>query len=300
MHDECSRDFWSSIIPATLLLFILTTNIPSVQRARWLKVVQSPFAPFLTDSQAEGILRGKPVDHQDDDFLKPPGADVRAGRTHIPVWRMTVLSGLAWVETVTWLALGSYRLYELIEHRDTDAVFTLAPFILATTWMYAAIRPIVRPTATPPYDLFILFILHLISALLSLGTPLYMHYLAGWSLPSTPNVAARTCHLSIVAILLVIVLQMPLQLPSDDAKKKRAVRHDPPSDVTGDLLTLTLTQEGKFIAEEDYTSLWGWMWVIHSYTRSPTLTSESWQLVRLGERSPQTRCKKGTQRRRCP
>ena len=82
--------------------------------------------------------------------------------------------------------------------------------LVASTWLYAALHPIVSPVKTVPYDLFTLFALRFVFAVVQSFGFLYDSYAYGLPLPSSFAVALRVGDIVAVLSLLVVVLNMPL------------------------------------------------------------------------------------------
>ncbi|KAK0184808.1 hypothetical protein F5146DRAFT_1073739 [Armillaria mellea] len=95
---------------------------------------------------------------------------------------------LGLVEALSWLGNGSYPL----------------------TWLYTVVVPVARPSPTPPYDLFTLYVVHLFSGIMLLV---------------------------IILVVLGVVVNMPLDLPSRRVDTKSILPVSP----------------------EDYTTLFGWL-----------------------------------------
>ncbi|KAG8843875.1 hypothetical protein FRB96_003699 [Tulasnella sp. 330] len=237
ISNECCRSFWSSTIPLALVVAFIFLALPfPPQLNRFL----SPFKTFLPVLEAESILQDD-LSVLSSTNLDQETTDCKSSfkTAPAPIWRTATLSFLSILEALTWLALGTYSVYEYIERRNIDPMVVATPFLMATTWFYATLRPIARPTATPPYDLFALFLAYWIWGSLDIGVPIYMHYHAGWSLPTALSMGAMIANLTTVTVLLVIVLLMPLDIPSGAARR--------------------MEKDGKVNAKEDYTSLWGWI-----------------------------------------
>ncbi|KAG9009269.1 hypothetical protein FRB94_012338 [Tulasnella sp. JGI-2019a] len=214
--------------------------MPAPRQLRWLvATVRTPFTTFLPVHEAESIIQNQTF--YDDSNIKPPTVNSISKPTSQapPIWQTAILSILSAAEALTWLAIGAYRIYDHFEVHQTQTMVVVAPFLMATTWLYAAVRSLIHPTATPPYDLFFLFIAHFVSATLNIGVPVYMHYHAEWSLPTMSVMVVLIANLITVTTLLSVILAMPLLLPSERI--------------------LQLKREGKCLAEEDYTSLFGWI-----------------------------------------
>lgn len=121
---------------------------------------------------------------------------------------------------MAWLGVATYNAVVL----DGTAWDALRPFLFATTWLYASVRSMVRPTPTPPYDLFILYCLHLISGTLMFGGALYVHAVSQAPLPSAISIAAQIANLVVLVSLLALVLSMPLAIPGPQVNRDEIVR----------------------------------------------------------------------------
>ena len=96
----------------------------------------------------------------------PQKREFELGRGHgeeevapgVPLWRTLILSTVSLFETLLWLGIGCYTLIV----KPEDVWNGVRDFLVAATWLYATLRPIVRPAATAPFDLLSLFSLHLI------------------------------------------------------------------------------------------------------------------------------------------
>lgn len=154
----------------------------------------------------------------------------------VPLWRTLSLAIPAALETVAWLALSSYRL-ALFDFDGSHPTYDLwVPFLVAISWFYASLKPVMRPSPTPPYDLFILYLVHTFTALLSVGSAIYSWYIYAESV-SNPYVFGTTIHFIILGGLLAIVFSMPLGVPTAQVDKEEI---------------------GKTISPEDYTTLFKW------------------------------------------
>ena len=234
--DPCVRSVWEAVIPASFVLIRLVTlavpkrlsNHPvwilisqlkdSSQINQRLAFIKIPFTTFLSLKDAEAY---QPGEHSDETAES------------VPLWRSLSLSSIALLETVAWTTVGGYSL--IVTNDPVWKVWT--PFTIAFSWLYASIRPLVRRRHTPPYDLFILYLLHLTSAALNIGAMLYDRAL-GRPRPSQFLTATTMLDLAAIIIALGLVLRMPVAQPSTHVDK---------------------SEIGVSISPEDYTSLWGWV-----------------------------------------
>ncbi|KAF9027408.1 multidrug resistance-associated ABC transporter [Hymenopellis radicata] len=237
-HDACIRGTWATI-PATVLvvvfcLFSLPIKVPAAVRK-----ATKPFRTFLTLHEAEAL------DIQDEkETLEIPIV--------VPVWRTVVFALLGLVEALCWVGEGSYRAVST----PSDVWGIVRAFLIAATWLYTVVRPVVSPAATPPYDVFVVYILHLIGGILMLGGALYDAAVFGFPLPHGIILAGLYANPIITIVLLAVVMGMPLDVPSSRVRK---------ADI------------GLTVTPEDYTTLFGWVtfsWVYPLVQRGRNTTLE--------------------------
>ena len=154
----------------------------------------------------------------------------------VPLWRTLSLAIPAFLETVAWLALSISSLMAFNINESYPAYYIWAPLLVAMSWLYASLKPIMRPSSTPPYDLFILYLIHVFTAFLSVGATIYDKYIYEES-ASYAYVLGITIHFVVLGGLLAIVFSMPLGVPTTQVDKKEI---------------------GKTISPEDYTTLFKW------------------------------------------
>jgi hypothetical protein len=104
-----------------------------------------------------------------------------------------------------------------------DVWYDLRPFVVACAWLYATVRPIASPSPTPPYDLFTLYILRIAFDVLAFGGKLYDHAVDGAPLPGNWTIAVQVLNLTVLAISVVIILSMPLSIPSPEVNREEIV-----------------------------------------------------------------------------
>ncbi|TBU25699.1 multidrug resistance-associated ABC transporter [Dichomitus squalens] len=227
LSDACARGFWAAVIPTAFVAVVLVSSVPPVSTL--LRFAKKPFTEFLPLYEAEALIAGEEEKSLEEEIA--PG---------VPLWRTLVLSSVSLIETLLWLGIGCYA---LILNPD-DTWNGVRDFLVAATWLYATLRPILRPAATAPFDLLSLFSLHLVLNSVVFFGHLYDRYVYDVPLPSPIRTAVYTINLLAVAGLLVLVFSMPLAIPSKRIKKE---------DI------------GKKISPEDYTTVWGWAsfrWVV--------------------------------------
>jgi hypothetical protein len=163
-----------------------------------LDIIKAQIKPFLTLSDAEAL------DSSPEYPIQPESRPI-----HVPLWRTMVLSFTALVLTLIWLSYACYALLVSSSPMGKHAI------LISLTWLYATIYPILRPSPTPPYSLFTLYILHFIGGVLLLGGVLYDAGISGVPVDATAVFALVVNLLAIIG-LLSIVLAMPVGIPSDN------------------------------------------------------------------------------------
>jgi hypothetical protein len=205
----CVREIWGSFLPAglVLVLCILSIPIPHV-----FDILCSPFKPYLTLHEAEALNGDIDKISSQDDM----GDSVKK----VPVWRTVVFVFVGIIQCLSWIAHGLYRL-----HNDPRDIFGgLLPFLVAIAWLYTIIRPITHPIATSPFDLFSIYLVLFCVGSLRIGGILFDHVF-GLPLPSTITLVALSANLLALLVLLIVVLNTPLTLPSNRINKKDIVSY---------------------------------------------------------------------------
>ena len=240
--DGCVREVWSALVPTGLVALFLLVALLRVP----FPSITSSLAPFLTLEEAEQLDAEE--DEKADTIKKQKPSR----------WFTLVIVTFGLVQTAVWLALGAYLL--IVDSSNRQGIL---PFFFALTWLYAVLKPSLRPSVSPPYDLFTLYILHLVGAMLMLGGVLYDHNSYGDPLPPRLHFAALILNTAISFILVALVLSRPLALPSSRVS---------PADI------------GGRVSPEDYTSLWGWAsfnWVnplVNKGAKETLSEDDVWQL----------------------
>ncbi|KAF8502971.1 hypothetical protein JB92DRAFT_3123623 [Gautieria morchelliformis] len=221
--DPCTRSYLKSFPPLILIAIVLCFYLPLFPKLP--VVLKAVFTPFLPLAEAVALVEASshhPVSEQDVSNPKPP------------LWRSMCLSGLALAETICWLTIASYRLAVAKGIPDHQVI---SPFLSFLSWLPAAIIPAVRPTLTPPYGLFSLYVVQLVTGVFRFGVIWYDRDTLGIPVNGW-DVAGTSANLVAVLALLLIVLCMPLNIPRNKAIEENI---------------------GKEVSPEDYTSLWGWI-----------------------------------------
>ncbi|EGO00623.1 hypothetical protein SERLA73DRAFT_104969 [Serpula lacrymans var. lacrymans S7.3] len=232
-RDSCVRGYWSSLVPAALVLSFCIFSLPTPRCTHaTLKLVKIPFTQFITLEEAEGLqLDGCSVASETAGGVESAGG-VNAKDSSRR--RNLFLSWIALFATFAWFGIGIRQLVL----QNGEPFNASVPLLIGISWLYAALRPIIWPSPTPPFDLFSLYLAHLVAGTLLLGGVLYETHVWAVALPSPYLLAIMVSNLVAIVIELIIVLGMPLAIPSSRVKEE---------DI------------GKSISPEDYTSLWGWI-----------------------------------------
>ncbi|KAI0357687.1 multidrug resistance-associated ABC transporter [Trametes cingulata] len=211
-------EFWATVIPFAFATLFLLIAFPPVQTL--LKKVKSrpPFANVLTLEEALALSSGGVL--QDQTLAAPP------------FWQTFGLSAASLLLSLLWIGVG---FYSLATHPE-GARACVPWFLTAAAWLYAAIRPVARPTATVPYDLLLLVGMRLLSDIALLAGRLYETYVHGMPLLSLTTIALLGDLFGATGEFAIIV-NMPF--------------------ATRDMYEKDHT--GKALSPEDYTTVWGWM-----------------------------------------
>ena len=207
-QSQCVREIWGSFLPAGLVLVLCFLSIP-IPHA--LDILCSPFKPYLSLHEAEA-LDGNIGKISSNDEL---GDSVET----VPLWRTMVFVFVGIIECLSWTAHGSYRLY----NDPRDVFGGVLPFLVAIAWLYTIIRLISHPIATSPFDLFSIYLTLFCVGSLRIGGILFDHNVFGSPWPSTITLVALSANLLALLVLLIVVLKIPLALPSNRINKKDIV-----------------------------------------------------------------------------
>jgi hypothetical protein len=257
LSDACVRTSLSAIIPAAFVFVLcLFSVIPVPAFARqFTNAIKSPFRAFLPLREAEALV----VQAEKPDDIVVDNA--------VPLWRTVLLSFVALVQALVWTAVGAYSLITGNHHLWT----AIAPLLIAATWIYASCKPVFWPKPTIHYDLFTLFVLHLVLAIVMLGGTLYEHEIFGVPLPSKLPFFGLVANLLAVLLVLAVVGNMPFELPSNYVKKEDIAS---PSVFIHPLIISLPLQYVKYSPEE-YVTMWEWItfaWVYPLITRGSNMT----------------------------
>jgi hypothetical protein len=91
---------------------------------------------------------------------------------------------------------------------------TISPFLIAVSWLYTVVRPVLKPTATLPYDPLAVYCAFLVTGVLMLGEVLFNYGIIG-NPPPLLVTLALSANLGAVLGLLAFLGSIPLALPSN-------------------------------------------------------------------------------------
>nr|GAT43756.1 predicted protein [Mycena chlorophos] len=216
LSDACVRSSWAATIPfgAALVCSLLALPLPIPA------VVKQPFAKFLTLHEAEAA-----ADHVDSDEI-----DVQP----VPRWRARVFAFVGVVQSLTWAALAVAS----VTQNSSDKFTVIQLGLVAATWLYTVVRSVALPPQTAPFDLFVVYALQLIGVGVVLGGYAFEHAHGDAPLPSKFAFGAVVCYAAVIAAMLVLAINIPMNLPSTRVKKE---------DI------------GKTVTPEDYATIYQWM-----------------------------------------
>ncbi|KAH8827185.1 multidrug resistance-associated ABC transporter [Flagelloscypha sp. PMI_526] len=143
-------------------------------------------------------------------------------------WSLWALPAVTLVQTLFWLALGVQL---LILGED----YAVTCFVIASTWTYATIRPLAKPSRVIMWDFFLLSLAYIVGAVVLVYESVGQNALI---------IAMASLNMALVFMFFTVHGFMPFAIPSHGIL---------PQDV------------GKSVSSEDYTSLLGWISFMWTY-----------------------------------
>jgi hypothetical protein len=210
-QSQCVRELWGSFLPAGLVLVLCFFTIPM---PHVLHILCSPFKTYITLHEAEAL------DGNTTAIDKMSNQDDTEDSETVPLWRVVLFVFVGIIQCLSWIIHGSYRLF----NDPRDVFGGVLPFLVAMVWLYTIIRPISHPIATAPFDLFSIYSVLFCAGFLRLGGVLFDHHVLGTPWPSTITLVTLSVNLLTLLVLLIVVLNIPLALPSNRINKKDIVR----------------------------------------------------------------------------
>ncbi|KAH7334355.1 hypothetical protein B0J17DRAFT_770708 [Rhizoctonia solani] len=275
MLPEPPPDVEACLNSATCILGnLLTAVVPAlvlVTVALHLLGVEPPkiaiFTPFITDDDIAAVEAEEAAANTKPKATPVPDPDIPTERSSllpnssVPItrpdaWRQITFTVLALLETAGWTVAVANR-----AKSNIGGLALVTAIAALVSWVYAALRPSIRPSRTAYYDLFSIYLSHFLAACVAL-------YEASSS--ATGSVGFSTERIAYVLnslltfVGLVLIVNMPLSLSGMPE----------------------VDEDGLLPALEDHCTLWQWMtftWVspiISLGATRPLEEKDLWQLSR--------------------
>lgn len=216
-QNSCIRESWSALLPAVFVFVLCFTYLPIPSSAkRYLGLVRTPFESFLTLHEAEALDdASEDREHREAEGVGSALDDA----SFVPLWRTIVFYFVGIFECFCWTAYGVYKIYNegAFVWRD------IFPFLVAISWLYISIRPMVHVAATPPFDVFTLCLILQVTSVLQVGGFMFDYAVFDTPLPTTFFLLVQIGNLLVISVLLIMIAKMPLAIPSSRVNKEDIV-----------------------------------------------------------------------------
>lgn len=204
-NDSCIRNSWSALLPTLFVVVVCTKSLLP-------KRLNPYFRDFLYLHEAEAL------DASGDQVSAGESIEIEVENV-VRLWRTVVFSFIGMLQTMMWLAIGCFTLVA-----SPNSIWEgISSILRALTWVYATWRPIVHPQATPAYDLFVLYTIHLVMGVLLLGGAAFSKDVYGTPLPPIALLVGLVFNIIATLVLLVVIVRMPMALLSNRVKKSDVV-----------------------------------------------------------------------------
>lgn len=214
--NSCVRTSWSALLPAIFVFLLCTPSLLPKGSSRIFGPLRGQFTQYLTLHEAEAL-----------DLSGATLLDEREVTTQVevenlvPLWRTIVLAFVALIESFFWLATAGYTFTV-----GTDSPWSgISSVLIALTWVYAACRPVAKPQPTPPYDLFVLYTIHLVMGIILVGGIVHSNDVYGTPMPPTAVLVVLALNLVAILVVLGVVVNMPMGIRSNRVNKSDIVRY---------------------------------------------------------------------------
>ncbi|KAJ7660132.1 hypothetical protein DFH06DRAFT_1472233 [Mycena polygramma] len=224
LGDACARRTLAALIPSILVSAFCAANFhpplpPPIKRL--VRIARQPFVQSLTLHEAQGLILGKELEVQDSERIRV-----------IPVWR-PFLAVIGVVQCVAWIGIAAFSFAT-----ETRAWAGVSELLVGGSWLYTTLRAATHLSATPPYDLFTLYLTFLVTGIVQFAGYIFEYIVDGIPLPGRGIIIGMALNVASTLAVLLAVLSMPLNVPSS--------RND-------------ASQIGVTLSPEDYTPLWRWI-----------------------------------------
>jgi len=207
--SPCIRASWGAFIPALFIFSLCFLSSPLAAPFRkTVAILGSPLKPFLT-VQAEALCVDETIRLEEREVAKTE---------YSSRWHTVMFVTMGLLECLAWTIFGAFQLYE----GPTNVWVGAIPFLVSVSWLYSAVRPIVRPLATSPYDLFVLYGIFSASVLRSCGI-LYNQIFLGVPPPTNFTFMVLIADLICAFVGLGTTLVMPLGIPDPTVDRNEIV-----------------------------------------------------------------------------
>ncbi|KAJ7434662.1 hypothetical protein FB451DRAFT_1467285 [Mycena latifolia] len=154
--DSALLDLGAALAPALLVaLCAVHAPLPLPRPIRKLAAtVRAPFTPFLSLHEAEGLLQSASI---------PDNADYNVEGV---LMARALLVLLAMAQCAFWMGVAAFSLV-------MPSALAWPPALISATWLYGTLHVAAHRGPTPPYALFILYLLHFVGGALLLGSTLF-------------------------------------------------------------------------------------------------------------------------------
>ncbi|KAF8554053.1 hypothetical protein OG21DRAFT_1497299 [Imleria badia] len=220
LSDPCVRASWAAFAPAVFVAALCLFAIPlplTVFARKFGRALKSPWDQFLTLREAEALDADEPI------------PDDTVSNTAVPLWRTVALAFVALVQALIWLSAGAYI---LVTH-ELDTWTGVCALLVGSSWVYGVCKPVFWPKPTAHFDLFTLYLVHLVFGVIVLGGIVYDNRVL--HVPLEPRIRFACLIFNLVAVLLELALvsTMPMDLPSSRVNKEDiSVKYSPEDYVT--------------------------------------------------------------------
>jgi hypothetical protein len=209
LRDACIRRTWAALLPTLLVLAFCAVKfhppLPEPIR-RLVAVVRAPFTQFLSLREAEGYLAPGLESIDDEEPV------------YAPVWR-PLLAAIGLAQCVAWVGIAAFSFAA-----EAPVWQGIGELLIGGTWMYTAVRAATHLAATPPYDLFALYIVSFVTGLIQFAGYIFEYSVADTPLPGRPVLVGMFANVGSTLLALLAVLQMPLNVPSSRVDVAQIVR----------------------------------------------------------------------------
>lgn len=215
--DSCVRDSWGALIPAVFVSALCLFSFTPIRSI--FEPITSHVRSYLTLPEAEALIEHRPLE----DKPVRKGREGASDRVSQSLSRTLMFVFVGIVETLCWVAYGSYVIYSEDSHWWKGA----RALIYATVWLFTVISPVARPRMTPPFDVLVVYLLLFAASILELGGYMYDHNSFQIPFPNWGILTLTTMNLIATTGMLVVVGGMPLALPSSRVKEEDIVTLPP-------------------------------------------------------------------------